>query len=141
VTLPVAAGSHRYGSWRPDDVLAALADPTRRSLLGELARCGEATASSLARNLPITRQAVMKHLAVLSQAGLVTGRRSGREVRFAAQPAAMMSTAQWMAGLAAEWEVRLGALKRIAESDLDPLAGPLAGPPAGPPAGPSALPE
>ena len=47
----------------------------------------------------------------------MTGRRSGREVRFAVEPAAMLSTAQWMAGLAAEWEVRLGALKRIAESE------------------------
>ncbi len=133
MTLPAAAGPHLSGSWRPDDVLAALADPRRRSLLAELARRGEATASSLARNLPITRQAVMKHLAVLSQAGLVTGGRSGREVRFAVQPAAMMSTAQWMAGLAAEWEVRLAALKRIAESDPGLVPGP--------PAGPSALPE
>ena len=73
----------------------------------------------------------MKHLAVLSQAGLVTGRRSGREVRFAVQPAAMMSTAQWMAGLAAEWDARLAAIRRIAESEPD----------MGPPAGPSALPE
>ena len=67
MTRLAAAGLHRHASWAPDEVLAALADPRRRSLLAELARCGEATASSLARNLPITRQAIMKHLAVLAR--------------------------------------------------------------------------
>jgi DNA-binding transcriptional ArsR family regulator len=117
MTLPLAAGLQLYGVWRPDEILAALADPRRRGLLAELASGGDATASSLARDLPITRQAVVKHLAVLRHAGLVTGRRRGREVRFAVQTSAISSTAQWLAGLAVQWDGRLAEIKRIAESD------------------------
>jgi DNA-binding transcriptional ArsR family regulator len=100
-----------------DEILSALADPTRRQLLAELAAHGTATATGLARQLPITRQAVVKHLMVLSRAGLVTGRREGREVRYAPQPEGLIATAQWLAGLAAEWDARLYEIKRIAESD------------------------
>jgi len=61
-----------------DEVLSALADPTRRRVLTLLAERGEATATTLAGDLPISRVAVVKHLAVLDRAGLVHGRRQGR---------------------------------------------------------------
>jgi len=99
-----------------DNVLAALADPTRRQLLDLLAARGEATATTLAERLPVSRQAVVKHLGVLDAAGLVSGRRVGREVRFAVRPAALDATARWMAALAVEWDRRLANIKRVAEA-------------------------
>lgn len=99
-----------------DAVLAALADPTRRQLLDVLAAKGEASATSLAAGLPVTRQAVLKHLAVLDTAGLVTSRRSGREVLYAVTSHQLAATARWMADLAAQWDRRLAHLKRVAES-------------------------
>jgi DNA-binding transcriptional ArsR family regulator len=99
-----------------DDVLAALADPTRRHVLDVLAAQGEATATTLAERLPVSRQAVVKHLAVLDAAGLVTGGRVGREVRYAVRPAALDATARWMAALASEWDRRLAHIKRVAEA-------------------------
>ena len=100
----------------PGEILSALADPTRRQLLAELATRGAATATTLAEQFPITRQAVVKHLGVLSRAGLVAGQREGREVRYVARPEGLATTARWMAGLAAEWDSRLRDIKRIAES-------------------------
>ncbi len=99
-----------------DSVIAALADPTRRQLLDLLATQGEATATTLAEGLPVSRQAVVKHLAVLDTAGLATGHRAGREVRYAVRPAALDATARWMAGLAADWDRRLDRVKRLAEA-------------------------
>ncbi|MGQ4486712.1 metalloregulator ArsR/SmtB family transcription factor [Streptomyces sp. 372A] len=99
-----------------DGVLAALADPTRRRLLDLLAAQGEATATTLAGRLPVSRQAVVKHLAVLEAAGLVSGGRVGREVRYAVRPAALDATARWMASLAASWDRRLATIKRVAEA-------------------------
>ncbi len=99
-----------------DDVLAALADPTRRGLLDAVAARGSASASALAEEFPVSRQAIVKHLAVLERAGLVVGHRSGREVRFAVRSAPLDATAAWMARLAADWDARLAAIKRIAES-------------------------
>lgn len=99
-----------------DSVLGALADPTRRRLLDLLAARGEATATSLAGQLPVSRQAVVKHLAVLDAAGLVSGGRVGREVRYSVRPAALNATARWMAGLAADWDRRLANIKRVAEA-------------------------
>ncbi|MDF2709440.1 MAG: hypothetical protein K0R62_5092 [Nonomuraea muscovyensis] len=97
-------------------VLAALADPTRRRLLELLAAHGDATATTLAERLPVSRQAVVKHLAVLEAAGLVSGSRVGREMRYAVRPEALDATAQWMAALAADWDRRLAAIKRVAET-------------------------
>ncbi|WP_285564011.1 metalloregulator ArsR/SmtB family transcription factor [Streptomyces sp. RTGN2] len=105
----------RYGE-AVDSVLAALADPTRRQLLDQLAARGEATATTLAERLPVSRQAVVKHLAVLDAAGLVAGTRVGREVRYAVRPAALDATARWMASLAADWDLRLATIKRVAEA-------------------------
>jgi len=99
-----------------DAVLAALADPMRRRLLGLLAERGEATATALATALPVTRQAVVKHLGVLDRAGLVHSRKTGREVRYLVQPDPLDLTARWMGGLAADWSRRLAAIKRIAEA-------------------------
>ncbi|MER7701353.1 metalloregulator ArsR/SmtB family transcription factor [Kitasatospora sp. NPDC097605] len=113
-----------------DGVLGALADPTRRRLLDLLAAQGEATATTLAGRLPVSRQAVVKHLAVLDAAGLVAGHRSGREVRYAVRPAALDDTARWMAGLAADWERRPARIKALAEAPPSEPA-----PPGPPPSG------
>lgn len=99
-----------------DSVLIALADPTRRQLLDLLAVHGEATATTLAEQLPVSRQAVVKHLTVLDSAGLVSSRRVGREVKYAVRPAALDATARWMAALATDWDRRLATIKRAAEA-------------------------
>ena len=99
-----------------DSVLVALADPTRRQLLDLLAARGMGTATTLAERLPVSRQAVVKHLAVLDAAGLVSGSRVGREVRYAVRPAALDATARWMAALAGDWDRRLAKIKNIAEA-------------------------
>ncbi|MFJ7949185.1 ArsR/SmtB family transcription factor [Streptomyces sp. NPDC096354] len=98
-----------------DSVLGALADPTRRRLLDLLGAQGESTATTLAEQLPVSRQAVVKHLAVLDAAGLVSGSRVGREVRYEVRPAALNATARWMAALATDWDRRLATIKRVAE--------------------------
>lgn len=100
-----------------DDVFAALADSTRRQILNAIAARGEATATTLARELPVSRQAVVKHLGVLDRAGLVEGRRQGREMRYAVRPERLNDTARWMARVAAEWDVRLETIKRLAEAE------------------------
>jgi DNA-binding transcriptional ArsR family regulator len=104
-----------------DGVLAALADPTRRQLLDLLSARGQATATTLAGGLPISRQAVVKHLAVLDAAGLVDSVKVGREVRYAVRSESLDTTARWMAALASEWDRRLARIKRIAEAaEQDP---------------------
>ncbi|MFF3792843.1 ArsR/SmtB family transcription factor [Streptomyces sp. NPDC001981] len=99
-----------------DSVLGALADPMRRQLLDLLAAQGEVSATTLAERVPVSRQAVVKHLAVLDAAGLVSGTRVGREVRYTVRPAALDATARWMAALAADWDRRLAHIKRVAEA-------------------------
>ena len=99
-----------------EDVFVALADPTRRAVLDLLATRGEGTATSLAAELPVSRVAVIKHLAVLDRAGLVEGRRLGREVRYAIRPQRLDVATRSMAQVAAEWDARLAAIKRIAEA-------------------------
>ena len=100
---------------RVDSVLAALADPTRRRLLDLLAERGEVTATVLAEQLPVTRQAIVKHLTLMELAGLVSSQKVGREVRFSVRPEALDTTARWMSSLAAQWDQRLARIKRIAE--------------------------
>ena len=102
-----------------EDVLVALADPTRRDLLEQISRCGEATATMLAEHLPITRQAVVQHLAVLDAVGLVVGRHAGREHRFELRTERLSETAKWMQGLADQWDRRLEAIREIAERVVD----------------------
>ena len=106
----------RAGIEAVDSVLVALADPMRRQLLDLLAAQGVATATTLAERVPVSRQAVAKHLAVLDAAGLVSASRVGREVRYAIQPAALDATARWMAALASDWDRRLANIKRVAEA-------------------------
>ena len=99
-----------------DELWSAVADPTRRRVLDVLLDRGEATATMVAGELPVTRQAVAKHLAVLDRAGLVEGRRRGREVRYAVRPERLDAAARSMAQVAAAWDTRLQAIKRIAEA-------------------------
>jgi DNA-binding transcriptional ArsR family regulator len=98
-----------------EDVLTALADPTRRVLLERISGHGYATATLLARELPISRQAVVQHLAVLDAVGLVQGRREGRERRFEVRTEPLVETARWIDDLAVQWDLRLERIKRIAE--------------------------
>ena len=95
-----------------DAVFSALSDATRRNLLALLGHSGEASATDLARNLPVSRQAVQKHLGTLADAGLVAARRSGREVLFRPTPAPMSEAMAWMAEVGAQWDERLSALER-----------------------------
>ena len=95
-----------------DDVFAALSDPTRREVLTLVGEQGEATASDLARRLPVSRQAIQKHLASLAAAGLVADRRAGREVLYRLTPAPMSEAVSWMASVGAQWDARLAALQR-----------------------------
>jgi DNA-binding transcriptional ArsR family regulator len=97
---------------RADLVFAALSDPTRRDLLASLSERGSGTATELARELPVTRQAVLKHLGVLADAGLAVSRREGREVRYRPTPAPLSDAMSWMAGVGAQWDERLAALER-----------------------------
>jgi len=100
-----------------DQVFVALADPTRRRLLEVLGEQHACSATALAAELPVTRQAVAKHLAVLEESRLVVSHRVGREVLYTVQPDRLVATASWMAALAATWEVRLELLRRRAEAD------------------------
>ena len=95
-----------------DAVFLALGDPTRRRLLALLGARGEASATDLSRELPVSRQAVHKHLATLAAAGLVDARRSGREVLYHPTPAPMSEAMAWMAEVGAQWDERLAALER-----------------------------
>ena len=97
---------------RADAVFEALGDPTRRRLLALLGERGEASATELARELPVSRQAVQKHLGTLGHAGLVGTRRAGREVLYRSTPAAMSEAMAWMAEVGAQWDERLAALER-----------------------------
>ena len=96
----------------PDAVFAALADPNRRRLLATVAT-SPATATELADGLPISRQAVMKHLSALAEAGLLERERRGREVRYRVTPQPLSDAVGWMAEVGAQWDDRLAALSRV----------------------------
>jgi DNA-binding transcriptional ArsR family regulator len=108
----LVAGHARVTGDRSGPVFHALADPTRRGLLARLGSLGAASATELARELPVTRQAVVKHLAVLAEAGLANPERQGREVRYRLQPEPLSDAMAWMAGVGAAWDERLAALER-----------------------------
>jgi DNA-binding transcriptional ArsR family regulator len=95
-----------------DEVFAALADPTRREVLRSLSERPDLTASRLAGELPITRQAVAKHLAALREAGLVIAEPAGRETRYRLTPAPFAEAMRWMAATGARWDQRLARLER-----------------------------
>lgn len=96
-------------------VFVALADPTRRLVLQCVADGDLATATTVASELTITRQGVLKHLTVLAEAGLVQSVRHGREVRFHAQPEPLRHTASWLSARADSWDQQLMTLKAEAE--------------------------
>lgn len=98
-----------------DALWAAIGDPTRRRVVDVLLERGEATATALSQQLPVTRQAIAKHLTVLRRVGLVDDRREGREVIFAVRPQRLDEASQAMAAVAAGWDQRLDAIKRLAE--------------------------
>lgn len=95
-------------------VFAALADETRWSVLTALGE-GDASASALAGRLPVSRQAIAKHLSVLQEVGLVEPIRVGREVRFRVIGAELSATAAKLDAIGREWDRRLAAIKEIAE--------------------------
>ena len=111
-----------------DDVFSALSDPTRREVLRSVAQRPELTASRLAGELPITRQAVAKHLAALQQAGLVEPRREGRETRYTLTPAPLVDAMGWMArgrrGLGPAPGTSGRARPRVGEAACPPLSSP-----------------
>lgn len=96
---------------RVDAVFAALADSTRREVIRRLADAPQ-TATEIAADLPVSRQAVTKHLLMLEGAGLVAGERQGREVRYRLTPSPMTEAVEWMTDTASEWDRRLEALRR-----------------------------
>lgn len=98
----------------------ALADPTRRRLLERLAEQAESISiSELTESLPITRQAVTKHLALLERAELVQAERRGRERRYTFAPQPLDRAATWIAALEARWDARLTALQRMLQEESD----------------------
>lgn len=99
-------------------LLEAISDTSRRRVLDLLLAKGEVTPTALAAELPFTRQAVAKHLAVLDRAGLVESARHGREVRYSVRPEHLDVAVRAMARVAARWDARLAAIKRMAESEM-----------------------
>ena len=101
----------------PDDELwSAVGDPSRRRVLDLLVRSGEASASSLAGQVPFSRQAVSKHLVVLEEAGLISRRKQGREVLYQVDTTRLDQVTRAMAEVAGQWDRRLGIIKRLAEA-------------------------
>lgn len=99
-----------------DELWAAMGDPTRRRLLDLLLADGSGTATSLSDRMPVTRQAVAKHLGVLERAELVVSRKDGREVRYVVNEAQFARAVAQLAAVGAAWDARLRRIKTIAES-------------------------
>ncbi|HEX5407117.1 MAG TPA: metalloregulator ArsR/SmtB family transcription factor [Pseudonocardiaceae bacterium] len=99
-----------------DRLWAAMGDPTRRRMLGLLLADGFGTATSLSGHLPVTRQAVAKHLAVLERAELVVPTKDGREVRYVINETQFARATEQLASVGAAWDARLRRIKTIAES-------------------------
>jgi ArsR family transcriptional regulator, cadmium/lead-responsive transcriptional repressor len=99
-----------------DDLWSAIGDPTRRRLLDLLLVDGGGTATSLGQQLPVTRQAVAKHLGVLDRVGLVRATPAGRERRYRVDDAQLARAVEQLASVGSAWDARLQRIKRIAES-------------------------
>ena len=99
-----------------DELWSAIADPSRRRVLDLVVSHGEVSASWLAGRVPFSRQAVAKHLVVLEGAGLVSHRKVGRQVLHQVEPDRLDEATRAMSELAAQWDRRLSAIKRLAES-------------------------
>jgi DNA-binding transcriptional ArsR family regulator len=94
-----------------DDLFGALSDPTRRALLERLMRDGPDTATRLAQHTTLTRQAIVKHLQALVDAGLATSERDGREVRYVATPEPLAHVVAWLTESSSGWDRRLTRLR------------------------------
>jgi DNA-binding transcriptional ArsR family regulator len=105
-----------------DAVFAALADPTRREILQRMSASQETTATELAAGLPISRQAVAKHLTALREAGLASAHREGRETRYAPTAAPLNDAIAWMTSVGADWDERLARLATRARRPGAPRA-------------------
>lgn len=99
-----------------DDLWSAIGDPTRRRLLDLLLAAGGGTATSLSGELPVTRQAVAKHLGVLDRVGLVHVTPAGREMRYRVDDAQLARAVAQLASVGSAWDARLRRIKRIAEA-------------------------
>ena len=99
-----------------DDLWSAIGDPTRRRMLDLLLVEGEGTATTLGRRLPVTRQAVAKHLGVLDRAGLVRATQAGREKRYQVDDAQLARAVAQLSSVGSAWDARLQRIKRIAEA-------------------------
>ncbi len=93
-------------------VFAALSDATRRDLVDRLSRSGPLNASVLAEEYDLTRQAIVKHLGVLHDAGIVSSERQGNEVRYQVVAGSLREAAAWMERVGGEWDRRLVALEK-----------------------------
>jgi DNA-binding transcriptional ArsR family regulator len=100
------------GTGNVEVVFDALGDPGRRALVASIADRGTATATELAAELPVTRQAVAKQLGALADAGLLRATRVGRETRYAVTPQPLGEAAAWLVEMGAQWDERLAALAR-----------------------------
>jgi DNA-binding transcriptional ArsR family regulator len=99
-----------------DDLWSAVGDPTRRRMLDLLLIDGHGTATSLGQQLPVTRQAVAKHLGVLDRAGLVQGTSVGRERRYRVDDEQLARAVAQLSSVGSAWDARLQRIKRIAEA-------------------------
>ena len=99
-----------------DDLWSAIGDPTRRRMLDLLLGAGDGTATTLGHQLPVTRQAVAKHLAVLDRVGLVTATPAGREKRYRVDDAQLARAVAQLSSVGSAWDARLQRIKRIAEA-------------------------
>jgi DNA-binding transcriptional ArsR family regulator len=99
-----------------DDLWSAIGDPTRRRMLDLLLVEGAGTATTLSRHLPVTRQAVAKHLGVLDRAGLVNATPAGREKRYQVDDAQLARAVAQLASVGSAWDARLRRIKRVAEA-------------------------
>ena len=99
-----------------DDLWSAIGDPTRRRMLDLLLTDGPGTATSLSDHLPVTRQAVAKHLVVLDRVGLVHVAPAGRERRYRVDETQLARAVAQLADVGAAWDARLQRIKRIAEA-------------------------
>jgi DNA-binding transcriptional ArsR family regulator len=98
-----------------DELFGALSDPTRRSLMQRLVQSGPATATVLSAGAPLSRQAIVKHLQALVDAGLATPERHGREVRYVATPAPLADAVAWLIETSPQWDRRIDRLRKIAQ--------------------------
>jgi ArsR family transcriptional regulator, cadmium/lead-responsive transcriptional repressor len=98
-----------------DDLWEAMADPTRRKLLDLLVARGQATATTLTADMPVSRQAISKHLVLLQRVGLIDGHREGREVRYQVREQRLAEATGALSEVANRWDRRLRTIKQLAE--------------------------